>query len=83
MISVDSLVHIWHPAICNHHADAGSQYNKADSMLAPRQWETSLQSNAVSHWLGANLESALYNTYQYSPKLSSMGWHDLTVHILD
>ena len=32
---------------------------KADSRLAPSQWETSLQSNAVSHWLGANLESAL------------------------
>ena len=31
----------------------------ADSMLAPSQWETSLQSNTVSHWLGANLESAL------------------------
>ena len=31
-----------------------------DSRLAPSQWETSLQSNAVSHWLGANLESALY-----------------------
>ena len=26
---------------------------------APSQWETSLQSNAVSHWLGANLESAV------------------------
>ena len=32
---------------------------RADSWLAPSQWETSLQSNAVSHWLGANLESAL------------------------
>ena len=32
---------------------------KADSRFAPSQWETSLQSNAVSHWLGANLESAL------------------------
>ena len=32
----------------------------ADSMLAPSQWETSLQSNAASHWLGANLESALH-----------------------
>ena len=31
----------------------------ADSRLAPSQWETSLQDNAVSHWLGANLESAL------------------------
>ena len=35
---------------------------RADSRLAPSQWETSLQSNAVSHWLGANLEWALqYN----------------------
>ena len=32
----------------------------ADSRFAPTQWETSLQSNAVYHWLGANLESALY-----------------------
>ena len=32
---------------------------RAGSRLAPSQWETSLQSNAVSHWLGANLESAL------------------------
>ena len=30
-----------------------------DSRLAPNQWETSLQCNAISHWLGANLESAL------------------------
>ena len=28
-----------------------------DSWLA--QWETLLQSNAISHWLGTNLESAL------------------------
>ena len=34
--------------------------NRADSWLVPSQWETSLQSNAVSHWLGANLESALW-----------------------
>ena len=32
---------------------------RTDSRLAPSQWETSLQGNAVSHWLGANLESAL------------------------
>ena len=30
-----------------------------DSRFAPSQWETFLQSNAISHWLGANLESAL------------------------
>ena len=28
---------------------------RVDSRLAPSQWETSLQSNAVSHWLSANL----------------------------
>ena len=28
--------------------------------LAPSQWETSLHRNAVSHWLGASLESALF-----------------------
>ena len=33
--------------------------NRADSRLAPSQWDTSLQSNAVSHWLGTNLESTL------------------------
>ena len=27
--------------------------------FAPSQWETLLQSNTVSHWMGANLESAL------------------------
>ena len=37
---------------------------RADSRLAPSQWETSLQSNAISHWLGANLWSAL--DYQIS-----------------
>ena len=31
----------------------------ADSRLAPSQWETSSQSNAISHWLGTSLESAL------------------------
>ena len=32
---------------------------KADSTNVPSQWDTSLQSTAVSHWL-RNLESALY-----------------------
>ena len=38
-----------------------SQLNesKADSRLLPSQWETSLQYNVVSHWLGANLEATL------------------------
>ena len=32
---------------------------RADSRFVSSQWVTSLQSNAVSYWLGANLESAL------------------------
>ena len=36
-------------------------WNGAGSRFAPRQWETPLQSNTVSHWLGANLESVLLN----------------------
>ena len=32
---------------------------RADIRLAPSQWEMSLQSNADSHWLGANLKSTL------------------------
>ena len=36
----------------------------ADSRFASRQWETSLQSNVVFIWLGANLESALNDTIQ-------------------
>ena len=34
--------------------------NRVDSRLAPSQWETTLHSNGVSQWLGANQESALY-----------------------
>ena len=40
-------------------------YHRADSRLAPSQWETSLLSNAISHWVGANLESDL---------VSYVGW---------
>ena len=32
--------------------------NSANSRFTPRQWETSLQSNAVSPWLGTNPELA-------------------------
>ena len=32
-------------------------FNRTDSRFAPRQWETALLCNNVSHWLGANLES--------------------------
>ena len=41
---------------------------RADSKLAPSQWETSLQSNAVSYWLGTNWELALIYV-KYSPPI--------------
>ena len=45
------------------------QYLRAYFSLASSQWETSLQSNAVSHWLGANLGSVLIS---YMP----LGWRN-------
>ena len=33
---------------------------RTDSRLTPSQWRTSLQSNAISHWLGTNLASVLW-----------------------
>ena len=43
--------HRWHKLLATHY--------RADSRLAPSQWEMSLHSNAISHLLGATLESAL------------------------
>ena len=41
---------------------------RAESRFAPSQWETALLCNDVSHWLGANLESALIlYAYYLSP----------------
>ena len=42
--------------------------NRADSRFAPSQWETALLCNDVSHWLGANLESALQKRSILVPK---------------
>ena len=46
-------------------------YNRADYRLKPSQWETSSQYNVVSHWLGANLESALI--YYTSKRVHKFG----------
>ena len=37
--------------------------HRADFRFVPSQWETSFQSNAVSHWLHTNLESALWTHF--------------------
>ena len=44
------------------------RWRRAHSRLAPRQWKTSLQSNAVSHWLRANLESTLLIWWPLTPR---------------
>ena len=46
----------------------------AESRLAPSQWEPSLQCNAVSHWLDANLEPALDNTFIWSNIVHLVYW---------
>ena len=47
--------------LTNHRRDV--PWNMVESRLEPSQWETSSQCKAVSHWLGAHLESALWNIY--------------------
>ena len=46
----------------NYHSQAQQckYYVRADSRFVPSRWEVSLLCNDVSHWLGTNLESALY-----------------------
>ena len=56
------------------HIEPSGQYiTRADCRLAPSQRETSLQSNAVCHWLGANLESA-----QITKWLNDVWWYRMS-----
>ena len=48
---------------------------RADFRLAPSQWETSLQGNAVSNLLDANLESALKWLVVVASGVSDPGMH--------
>ena len=47
---------------------------RAETRLAPSQWETSLQSNAVSHWLGANLDIT-FTTKDVTPVYNLLAIH--------
>ena len=54
---------------------------RADSRFAPIQWEMALLCNNVSHWLGANLESALeYNIGDRIQLLWQMEYKSTLVH---
>ena len=73
------LSHRYHP----------STHIRADSRFVPSQWETALLCNAVSHWLGASLESALHILLCHStgtawiPKLPWCPWTDETQKDMD
>ena len=45
--------------------------SRADSRLAPNQWETSLQCNDVFHWLEANIETTLEVSSQVTVIISA------------
>ena len=51
-------------------------YHRAKSRLAHSQWETLLQSNTVSHWLGANLGSALLSYLHFPRAMEVLKWLD-------
>ena len=44
------------------HTEMSKQY-RPDSRFVPNQWETALLCNDVSHWLGANLEYAIFQCF--------------------
>ena len=72
--SVKNKVTRKHQAVtCNPH-HIMPHHARADSRFAPSQWETSLQSNAVSHWLGTNLESALHALSSVNPDPGKISW---------
>ena len=60
--SSDSILRIPHHVKMIYEKMLWYMIQRADSTIVPSQWETSLQSNAVCHWLGTNLESALRYT---------------------
>ena len=54
--------------------------HSADSMFAPIQWETLLQSNAVSHWLSAKPRSSSYRC-RISRKTQAISRHDANFNL--
>ena len=58
---IQRIMHTTCPWLCLDVVWYKSLYiNRDQSKYAPSQWETSLQCNDVSHWLGANLDWSLY-----------------------
>ena len=59
------------PLPIRHHSNFFVWESTVDSRSAPSQWETSLQSNTVSHWLGANLADSRSAPSQWETSLQS------------
>ena len=55
---------------------------QGDSRLAPSQWGTSLQSNAVFHWLGANQNKQRVNKYLNNLSVNTSRAHDISIVLL-
>ena len=55
--------HFWCVETALHQQTSWRFHCRADSRFAPSQWETSLQSNTISHWLGTSLEPPLHCDY--------------------
>ena len=55
--------------VCSPHTFSVNSY-RAGSKFASSQWETWLQSNTVSHWLDANLDSAM--SYSTGPNMCTL-----------
>ena len=56
-----------------------NHFHRADPRFAPSQWETALLCNDVSHWLGANLGSAI----SPAPIHPLLLMHDPCLHYID
>ena len=75
--SYDEIRRPGHHGTCTRGGIINQLIYSVDSRFAPSQWQTALQSNDVSYWLGANLESALniliYVT-QFFVKIGAREW---------
>ena len=69
------------PVFCCKRVGLLAQYQGffLSSRFAPNQWETSLQRNTVSHWLGASLASALLCEAPYDAFMTSAYYRELNV----
>ena len=77
-----SMKYLWrHASLCWYIQWKQNHFASADSRLAPSQWETSLQSNTISYWLGASIESALCAAMNHSLLSLLNRWNKWVSHL--